>query len=640
MLSPTASLSLQLLSRRTALYAYASNAASTTPAAAVGPAMTRTARNAAGLLSASSFAARHRAYATQQSGNQAAPAEENTPSADTTPATATEAPSQPAGSPAPTSTSTSTSTATATATATPSDPTPAPSATTPSALDPILSTSPTPPAAEAPLSTSSTSPSSSESALSRSSSLAESYLDYTEVVANPTQTRGSTFPGDTTKAKAKGSGTKSSIEQKRANLTRFFIGAGLLSLGYGAWSLGKPWENEAERLKLCGRSEDQDAIKGAELGGFQGWVARTKLRGFDILDVSVDLDRSPPPPPRAEPYFLFVPPRIQYYNKPAWDPLLPRPLPEPHYRPYTLVIDLDDMLIHPIWDTKHGWRTVKRPGVDYFLAYLSQFYEIVLFTSQPSYTAAPIVEQLDPYGAYIPWKLYKESLRFKNGTYIKDLSYLDRPLERTIILDTDPAYTQLQPTNAIHLTPWKGTRGDPTSKELVALIPFLEALAVRRVQDVRPVIQHYEGKHIPTAYAEVEAKMKKELVDKWERERQAMGQGWGRWVREAFAGIAKVRHIAKTYRVGCDDSQLILQPRDLQKPSDQPPELDIEKQRRISQKLYEEEQKYWKDNEALIKKQIEEDKERQLKEMKGSLLTFMGIAPPPRQQASEGQAGR
>ncbi|KDE03470.1 hypothetical protein MVLG_06032 [Microbotryum lychnidis-dioicae p1A1 Lamole] len=584
MLSPTASLSLQLLSRRTALYAYASNAASTTPAAAVGPAMTRTTRNAAGLLSASSFAARHRAYATQQSGNQAAPAGENTPIADTTPATATEAPSQPAGSPAPTSTSTST----ATATATPSDPTPAPSATTPSALDPILSTSPTPPAAEAPLSTSSTSPSSSESALSRSSSLAESYLDYTEVVANPTQTRGSTFPGDTTKAKAKGSGTKSSIEQKRANLTRFFIGAGLLSLGYGAWSLGKPWENEAERLKLCGRSEDQDAIKGAELGGFQGWVARTKLRGFDILD---------------------------YYNKPAWDPLLPRPLPEPHYRPYTLVIDLDDMLIHPIWDTKHGWRTAKRPGVDYFLAYLSQFYEIVLFTSQPSYTAAPIVEQLDPYGAYIPWKLYKESLRFKNGTYIKDLSYLDRPLERTIILDTDPTYTQLQPTNAIHLTPWKGTRGDPTSKELVALIPFLEALAVRRVQDVRPVIQHYEGKHIPTAYAEVEAKMKKELVDKWERERQAMGQGWGRWVREAFAGIAK-------------------------KPSDQPPELDIEKQRRISQKLYEEEQKYWKDNEALIKKQIEEDKERQLKEMKGSLLTFMGIAPPPGQQAPEAQAGR
>ena len=33
----------------------------------------------------------------------------------------------------------------------------------------------------------------------------------------------------------------------------------------------------------------------------------------------------------------------------------------------------------------NGWRTAKRPGVDYFLAYLSQFYEIVIFTSQHHY---------------------------------------------------------------------------------------------------------------------------------------------------------------------------------------------------------------------------------------------------------------
>ena len=34
---------------------------------------------------------------------------------------------------------------------------------------------------------------------------------------------------------------------------------------------------------------------------------------------------------------------------------------------------------------QHGWRTAKRPGVDYFLAYLSQFYEIVIFTTQYHY---------------------------------------------------------------------------------------------------------------------------------------------------------------------------------------------------------------------------------------------------------------
>lgn len=98
---------------------------------------------------------------------------------------------------------------------------------------------------------------------------------------------------------------------------------------------------------------------------------------------------------------------MQYLNKPAWDPLLPPPLPEPHFRPYTLVLDLDDLLVHSSWDVRcysltlvlaevltrtasqinHGWRTAKRPGVDYFLAYLSQFYEIVLFTTQPAYVS-------------------------------------------------------------------------------------------------------------------------------------------------------------------------------------------------------------------------------------------------------------
>ena len=43
---------------------------------------------------------------------------------------------------------------------------------------------------------------------------------------------------------------------------------------------------------------------------------------------------------------------LQYLNKPAWEPLIPPPLPEPHGRPYTLVIDLDDMLVHSSWDVR------------------------------------------------------------------------------------------------------------------------------------------------------------------------------------------------------------------------------------------------------------------------------------------------
>ncbi|GAA5865825.1 hypothetical protein JCM3774_003110 [Rhodotorula dairenensis] len=413
----------------------------------------------------------------------------------------------------------------------------------------------------------------------RQNSIAEAFLDLHPDVAPRTEEElnaagGSHFPGDKTGAKARGAG-KSSIEKKRANLARAAGAATVAGLLWATYDLGKDWQDEEEAKKMYARSDDKQAIEEAEQGGWMGWWGRLKLRAADHLD---------------------------YLNKPAWDPLLPAPLPEPHYRPYTLVIDLEDMLTHDTWDLEHGWRTAKRPGADYFLAYMSQFYEIVLFTTLPSYLAIPVIEKLDPYGAYIPWKLFKEATRYKNGMNIKDLSYLNRPLERTVILDVDPARFQLQPDNGIALKPWTGSKGDETANELVAMIPFLEALAIKRVRDVRPVIKHYEGKHIPTAYMEAEQRTKQEMLDKWEQQRKDSSvKGW---ISSLFSGLTQ-----GTIR-------------------DAPPETDVEQMRKAAQKLYLEEQKYWKDNAALIEQQIEEDKQRQIKEMSSSLVGMMGLKPP------------
>lgn len=414
----------------------------------------------------------------------------------------------------------------------------------------------------------------------RSTSIAEAFLDLHPDVQPRSEE--SKF-GDRTGAKAQGA-SKLPIEKKRQNLSRALLIGTLAGGGYLAYDLGKEWESEEERKKFIARSDDKEAIEMAQKEGWEGFIGRIRLRGADQLD---------------------------YLNKPAWDPLIPDPLPEPHYRPYTLVIDLDDMLIHSSWDIEHGWRTAKRPGVDYFLAYMSQFYEIVLFTTQPAYTAAPIAEKLDPYGAYIPWKLFKEATRYKNKTLIKDLSYLNRPLERTIILDTDPSHFQLQPENGILLKPWLGTKGDDTCKELIAMIPFLEALAVKGVKDVRPVIKYYEGKHIPTAYYEAELRAKRELEEKWEKEKT--DNSFKGWISSLFGGLTKT-----TIR-------------------DSAPETDVEKVRKSAQKLYLDEQKYWKDNEEIINKQIEEDKQRQMNEMRSSLLGMMGLAPPtaPAQQQQQ-----
>ncbi|GAA6059621.1 hypothetical protein JCM10212_004124 [Sporobolomyces blumeae] len=407
----------------------------------------------------------------------------------------------------------------------------------------------------------------------RSTSLAEAFLDLHPDVQPRSEE--SKF-GDRTGAKAQGA-SKLPSERKRQNVSRGLALATVVGSLYAVYELGREWDSDDERKKFVARSDDQDAIEQAQKEGWEGFVGRIRLRGADQLD---------------------------YLNKPAWDPLIPDPLPEPHYRPYTLVIDLDDMLIHSSWDIEHGWRTAKRPGVDYFLAYLSQFYEIVLFTTQPAYTAAPIAEKLDPYGAYIPWKLFRDATRYKNKALLKDLSYLNRPLERTIVLETNPEPVQLQRENAILLAPWTGQKGDdPVTKELVGLIPFLEALAVKGVKDVRPVIKFYEGKHIPTAYYEAELRAKRELEDKWSKEKTDTSvKGW---ISSLFGGLTKT-----TIR-------------------DSAPETDVEKVRKSAQKLYLDEQKYWKDNEEVINKQIEEDKQRQMNEMRTSLLGLVGIAPAP-----------
>jgi mitochondrial import inner membrane translocase subunit TIM50 len=74
--------------------------------------------------------------------------------------------------------------------------------------------------------------------------------------------------------------------------------------------------------------------------------------------------------------------------------------------------------------------------VDYFLGYLSQFYEIVIFTTQSSQTSIPIIEQLDPYNFHILYHLFRESTRTYKGQVVKDLSYLNRDLSKVIAIDT------------------------------------------------------------------------------------------------------------------------------------------------------------------------------------------------------------
>lgn len=178
--------------------------------------------------------------------------------------------------------------------------------------------------------------------------------------------------------------------------------------------------------------------------------------------------------------------------------LLPDPMDlPPGVIQRTLVLSLEDTLVHTEWDRKIGFRTRKRPGLDAFLAHMSQFYEIVIFTSALSSYGQPITDKLQEGGAYFQHALFNEHTK---GNRIKDLSYLNRDLRHVIMVDTNPNSYRKQPLNGVAIRPWDGDLNDT---ELIDLVPFLEAIFKEDIQDVREVIRGMDGHNIPARMREL-----------------------------------------------------------------------------------------------------------------------------------------
>lgn len=191
--------------------------------------------------------------------------------------------------------------------------------------------------------------------------------------------------------------------------------------------------------------------------------------------------------------------QVGYYTEPTFPKLLPE-VPASQRQPFTLVLSLEDLMVHSSWSREHGYRTAKRPGIDYFIRYLSQYYELVLFTSVPLAMADPVIKKLDPFH-FIMWPLGREATKYEGGEYVKDLAYLNRDLSKTIIIDTHAPHVKNQPENAIVIPKWSGDPKDPHTKDLVALIPFLEYVATMSTEDVRPVLKSFQGTSIPEEFA-------------------------------------------------------------------------------------------------------------------------------------------
>lgn len=102
--------------------------------------------------------------------------------------------------------------------------------------------------------------------------------------------------------------------------------------------------------------------------------------------------------------------------------------------------------------------------------------------------ANPLVDFIDQ-DRHIPFRLYRDHCFSYQGSYIKDMSLIGRPMQDLIIVDNSPNAYYFHPENAVPILSWYD---DADDRCLLEMIPLLEALS--QVDDVRKVIPRFVNK--------------------------------------------------------------------------------------------------------------------------------------------------
>jgi Dullard-like phosphatase family protein len=176
---------------------------------------------------------------------------------------------------------------------------------------------------------------------------------------------------------------------------------------------------------------------------------------------------------------------IEYYTPP----------PPPNDKK-TIVLDLDETLIHSSSFPPHRrveaftsgspqFYVFKRPGLDDFLKFVRQNFEVFIFTYAEECYAKPIIDRL------MPWlddqhRLYRDACDGRRGPE-KDLGIFGRSKKNLILIDDCESAMSTNPQNTLLVPRWCGT---PIDRELIDRLPQIleKCLAAN---DVREVIKEH-----------------------------------------------------------------------------------------------------------------------------------------------------
>jgi len=156
----------------------------------------------------------------------------------------------------------------------------------------------------------------------------------------------------------------------------------------------------------------------------------------------------------------------------------------------TLVIDLDETLIHSDFDNERDNKPLKqmqfshegevvsfnlyiRPGLVDFLKFSKEKFEIVIFTASRREYADCILNYLDPENNIFSKRLYREDcISVKNKVFIKDLRiFQNRDIQRILMIDNSFYSFCNQLNNAVLITSYYDSE---TDNELINLKRYLQ----------------------------------------------------------------------------------------------------------------------------------------------------------------------
>ena len=179
-------------------------------------------------------------------------------------------------------------------------------------------------------------------------------------------------------------------------------------------------------------------------------------------------------------------------NKNNFNSLPPIPyLVNKSNKKYTLVLDLDETLIHFKVNPNNNNSGILqfRPYISEFLSNIKDFYELIVFTAATKEYADPIIDAIEQKGIKFDHRLYRIHTIIRGNDFVKDLSKLGRDLGRIIIVDNMEQNYKLQPYNGITIRPFWGK--DTNDMALFDLLNILIKI-VKMDMDVRDGIRYFK----------------------------------------------------------------------------------------------------------------------------------------------------